>query len=69
MKVRFIGQDDPLILLNGKIYKVEGIQCGWYQIIDETGEDYMYPPRFFEIVESLPVPPEIPMEPMPKDMQ
>lgn len=69
MKVRFLGQSDPLSLLNGKIYNVEGIQCGWYQIIDETGEDYMYPPKAIEVVEQYPLPPEIPLEPMPKDTQ
>lgn len=69
MKVRFIGKGSPLSLLNGKIYSVEGIQCGWYQIIDETNEAYMYPPQAFEVVEQDPRPPEIPLEPMPKDMQ
>lgn len=23
----------------------------WYRIIDESGEDYLYPPMLFEIVE------------------
>ena len=69
MKVKFIGQGSPLSLLNGKVYSVEGIQCGWYQIIDETGEAYMYPPQAFEIVEQYPKPHEIPLEPMPDDMK
>ena len=57
MKVRFIGNSDPLAVLNGKVYNVESIECGWYRIIDETNEDYLYPARAFEIVESDPVPP------------
>lgn len=59
MKVRFTGHSDPIGLLNGKIYNVESIECGWYRIIDETNEDYLYPARAFEIVEKEPVPPII----------
>ena len=53
MKVRYIGEDDPLELRNGKIYDVIEVEkeCGWYRIIDETGEDYIFPPEGFEIVE------------------
>lgn len=44
-------------LLNGKVY--EAIRdCGpnnnrpeMFRIIDESGEDYMYPPMLFEIIE------------------
>lgn len=68
MKVRFIEQEFPVSLLNGKVYDVQGIQCGWYQIIDETNEDYLYPPQAFEVVEPYPEPPEIPLEPRPAGM-
>nr|DAL99460.1 MAG TPA: hypothetical protein [Caudoviricetes sp.] len=68
MKVKFIGQGSPLSLLNGKEYAVESVECGWYRIVDETGEDYLYPPQSFEVVEALPVPPETYPEPMPRDM-
>lgn len=50
MKVKFIGEDDPLALLNGKTYEVESVEDGWYRITDETKEDYLYPPEAFEIV-------------------
>ncbi len=53
MKVKYIGESDPLELLNGKIYDVIEIDevSGWYRIVDETGEDYLYPAEDFEIVE------------------
>lgn len=53
MKVKYVGESDPLELLNGKIYDVIEIDevLGWYRIVDETGEDYLYPAEDFEIVE------------------
>lgn len=50
MKVRFIGETDPIYMINGKIYEVLSIEKGWYRIIDEEGEDYLYLPELFEIV-------------------
>ncbi len=50
MKIRFIGISDPVYMINGKIYDVLSIENGWYRIIDEEGEDYLYPPELFEIV-------------------
>lgn len=52
MKVRYIGASDPLKLLNGKIYDVIAVEGNWYRIKDETGEDYQYPQKAFEIVNS-----------------
>lgn len=52
MKVKFKGKSDPLALINGKIYDVLSIECGWYRIVDETGEDYLYRPECFEIIEN-----------------
>lgn len=54
MKVKFIGESDPLELLNGKIYEVIEIdeESGWYRIVDETNDDYLFPPEDFEIVEN-----------------
>ena len=35
-----------------KAYEVLSIEEeGWYRIIDESGEDYMFPPEMFQIVE------------------
>lgn len=50
MKVKYVGKSDPLALFNGKIYECLSIEKDWYRIIDETGEDYLYPPYEFEFV-------------------
>lgn len=51
MKVRFIGETDPIYMINDKIYELINIENGWYRIIDEEGEDYLYPPELFQTVE------------------
>lgn len=51
MKVKYCGESDPLYLLNGKVYEVMNVEEGWYRIVDETGEDYLYSPDAFETVE------------------
>lgn len=60
MQIRYIGRkkEDFLVkgndmdLIPGKTYSVLAIEKhGWYRIIDESGEDYMYPPELFEVVE------------------
>ena len=51
-KVRYLGESDPLTLLNGKTYEViEEDEEGYYRIIDETGDDYLYDTDAFEVVE------------------
>jgi len=37
-------------LIGGKVYAARQGQKGWFAIIDETGEEYAYPPELFEIV-------------------
>jgi len=62
MKVRYLGESDPLTFLNGKEYEVLGIENGMYRIIDEEGYDpefdeipgYLYSPDDFEIVSGSP---------------
>ena len=34
-----------------KIYEVISIEKGWYRIMTELDEDYLFPPKLFEIVE------------------
>lgn len=50
MKVKYINQTDAS-LKNGKIYDVISIELGDYRIVDETGEDFLFNPEEFEIVE------------------
>ncbi|MFZ3591705.1 hypothetical protein ACOI1C_21430 [Bacillus sp. DJP31] len=51
MKVRFIGNSDPMYFIYGQIYDVLKRETeNLYRIIDETGEDYCYTLDDFEIV-------------------
>lgn len=53
MIVKYMGIGDLLMLLHGKSYKVIDIEHGWFRIIDETGEDYLYPPDLFIIEKDI----------------
>ncbi|MCQ2173304.1 MAG: hypothetical protein MJZ17_11260 [Bacteroidales bacterium] len=52
MKVKYIGKEyigtafEP-----DKIYDVLSVEKGWYRIMTELDEDYLFPPNLFEIVE------------------
>lgn len=50
MKVRYIGKSD-VSLTNGKIYNVLSVENGWYRIVDDTDEDYLFDPSEFEVLE------------------
>lgn len=50
MRVRWLGETEFLCLTHGKIYEVLSIEKEWYRIVDESGEDYLYPPDDFEII-------------------
>ena len=50
MKVKYI-PESSVSLIQDKIYNVLSIEEGWYRIIDETEDDYLFPPELFEIVE------------------
>lgn len=47
MKVKYIGKSRPRFLEFGKIYEVLSVEKDWYRVIDESGEDYLYPPECF----------------------
>lgn len=51
MKVTWKGETTFLGLIHGKTYEVVSIEKDWYRIIDESGEDYLYPPELFDICE------------------
>ena len=51
MKVRYLGKTEFLVLTNNKVYDVQSVEKGCYRIVDDSGEDYLYPPKYFEIVE------------------
>ena len=50
MKVKYIGKD-LVAMQHGKIYDVLSVEKGWYRIMTEINEDYLFPPNLFEIVE------------------
>lgn len=51
MKVKYLGETSFLELTHDKIYKVLSVEKDWYRIVDDTDEDYLYPPEDFKIVE------------------
>ena len=50
VRVRYIGEDDPLMMLHGKVYEARVLKKGWYGVVDETHEEYAYPPELFELL-------------------
>lgn len=50
MKVRYIAFDCT-DLTKGNIYECLGQEYDCYRVIDESGEDYLYPISEFEVVE------------------
>ena len=51
VKVKYKGKTKPLSLIHDQVYEVLSVEKDWYRIIDESEEDYLYPPELFEIVE------------------
>lgn len=58
MKVKYLGESDPVSLINGKIYECLGEENGLLRVIDEEGYDpdeeyqgYLYEKHIFEIIE------------------
>ena len=51
MKVKYIGNTVPLGMTKGKVYDVLSVEKGWYRIVDDSGEDYLYPPELFEVTD------------------
>ena len=49
-EVKYLGESDPLQLLNGKVFEVIDVEKDWYRIFDETNESFLYPPERFEVV-------------------
>ena len=40
-----------LSLKEGKVYDARDCGRGWYAVVDESGEEYAYPPKLFEVSE------------------
>ncbi len=50
MKVKYIGTRDTVALDRNKVYPVISIEKGWYRIMTELDEDYLFSPQLFEII-------------------
>lgn len=50
MKVKYKGKTD-VSLTNEKIYEVLAVEEGWFRIVDDTDDDYLYSPDEFEVIE------------------
>lgn len=46
--VRYTGETISLTLTHNKIYNVISTEKEWFRIVDDSGEDYLYPPHLFE---------------------
>ncbi len=53
MKGIWRGDSDPLELINGKEYEILATDFDgtMFNVVDETGEDFLYPAEDFEIVD------------------
>lgn len=38
-------------LKKDKIYEAIPLEKGWFALVDESGEEYVYPPKLFKAVE------------------
>lgn len=52
MKVKYIKETISFCLTRNKTYEVLSTEKGWYRLVDDSGEDYLYPPEQFEVIES-----------------
>jgi len=52
LKVKYIGPD-YVALPAGTVHEVISVEKGWYRIMTELGETYLFPPEVFETVEEL----------------
>ena len=50
MKVKYISDWETLAFEKDKVYDVMSIEKGWYRIMTELDDDYLFPPEAFEIV-------------------
>jgi hypothetical protein len=57
MRVQFVFRRNGKIVERGKEYDVMSMSHGWYRI-DDGHEPALYPPRFFDIIDPEPTPPE-----------
>ena len=42
---------DGRALKKNKVYAATILEKGWFAVIDESGDEYVYPPKLFEVIE------------------
>lgn len=50
MKVKIIKDYYPRDLTLGKVYDVMSVEHGWYRLMTDNDEDYLFPPEMVEVV-------------------
>ena len=50
LKVKYIGRDTPAIRKD-IFHEVLSIEKGWYRIMTEFEDTYLFPPEAFEVIE------------------
>ena len=50
MRVRYIGSESVGIL-RGKEYEVLSVEKGWFRVMTELDDSYLFPPEVFELLE------------------
>ena len=52
MKAIWRGDSDPLEQISGKEYEVKGTDFNgtMFSVVDETGEEFLYPAEDFEVI-------------------
>lgn len=50
MKIKYLRKSN-VSLTKGKVYEVMSIEEGCYRIVDDTDDDYLFPPEDFEVIE------------------
>lgn len=51
MIVKYIDEYETPALDRDKEYEVLSVERGWFRIMTELGEDYLFPPEAFEVIE------------------
>ena len=51
MKVKYIGKKDTVAFERERVYEVLDVEKGWFRIMTELEEDYLFPPEQFEVIE------------------
>lgn len=50
MKIKYKGESS-VSLTKDKVYDVISVESGCYRIADDTGDDYLFDPAQFELIE------------------